>query len=89
MNEQQMIDRGAAAKETLENPVFQAVAKDLMDIYINTFIQTAPEDTKARESAYFQSRALQDLIAVLNQWVVIKDNIISSREEGQTNSEEE
>lgn len=89
MNEQAMIERGTAARELLDNQTFQAVAKDLMDIYINTFIQTAPDDSKARESAYFQSRALQDLIAVLNQWVVIKDNILDSRSEGQTNSEEE
>lgn len=89
MNEQEMIDRGSAAQGLLDNQTFQAVSKELMDIYVNTLIQTAPNDSKSRESAYYQTRALQDIFAVLNQWVSAKDNILESRKEIQNNSEEE
>lgn len=89
MNEQEMIDRGSAAQELLGNQTFQAVSKELMDIYVNTLIQTAPNDEKSRESAYFQIKSLQDVFAVLNQWVSAKDNILESHKEIQTNSEEE
>lgn len=84
MNQEQfMIERGTAAQEVLNNPVFQAVSQALMDVYVNAFIQTAPEDEKTRSSAYFQSRALQDMHAMLSQWVAIKDNIMDSANESE------
>lgn len=89
MNEQEMLDRGSAAQGILDSETFQAVTKELMDIYVNTLIQTAPNDSKSRESAYFQIKSLQDVFAVLNQWVSAKDNILESQKEIQTNSEEE
>lgn len=89
MNEDLMINRGTAALRLLEDETFQAAAKELLDIYFNNFIQTAPIDEKAREAAYYQSRALQDIFAVLNQWVLAKDNIIEARKASENNSEEE
>ena len=83
MNDQQLIDRGVSAQELLSNETFQGLSKELLDHYIATFLATAPEDSNGRNSAYFQCRALQDLIAVLQQWVYVKDNIINK------NSEEE
>lgn len=83
MNDQQLIDRGVSAQELLSNITFQSLSKELLDHYIATFLATAPEDSNGRNSAYFQCRALQDLIAVLQQWVYVKDNIINK------NSEEE
>lgn len=82
MNQEQlMIERGTAAQELLNSQVFQAVSQALMDVYVGAFIQTAPEDEKTRSAAYFQSRALQDIHAMLNQWVAIKDNIMDSANE--------
>lgn len=81
MTTDEMVQRGNAAHELLNNDVFRQVTKDLLDYYINAVLQSDPNDTKGRESAYFSSRALQDLIAVLNQWVSVKEQIISNTEE--------
>lgn len=81
MTTDEMVQRGNAAHELLNNDVFRNVTKDLLDYYINAVLQSDPNDTKGRESAYFSSRALQDLIAVLNQWVSVKEQIISNTEE--------
>lgn len=81
MTTDEMVQRGNAAQELLNNDVFRNVTKDLLDYYINAVLQSDPTDTKGRESAYFSSRALQDLIAVLNQWVSVKEQIISNTEE--------
>lgn len=81
MTTDEMVQRGTAAQELLNNDVFRNVTKDLLDYYINAVLQSDPNDTKGRESAYFSSRALQDLIAVLNQWVSVKEQIISNTEE--------
>lgn len=89
MNEEMMINRGTAAVELMDNPTFQAAAKELMDIYFNTYLNTAPIDKEAREAAYYQSRALQDIFAVLNQWVSAKDNILEACKASENNSEEE
>lgn len=89
MNEETMINRGTAAMELMNNQTFQAAAKELMDIYFNTYLQTAPIDKEAREAAYYQSRGLQDIFAVLNQWIMAKDNILEARKASENNSEEE
>lgn len=81
MTNEELLQRGNAAQQLLDNETFRLVTKELLDYYIGAVLQSNPEDTKGRESAYFSSRALQDLIAVLNQWVVIKDQIISNTEE--------
>lgn len=88
MNEQQMIDRGTAAKELLDNPTFQAVANALMDTYLGYLVSSAPNEKETRESAYYQIKGLQDVFGMLNTWVSAKDNILSSIEEN-NNSEEE
>lgn len=78
MNDAQLIDRGNAAQELLNNETFHGLAKDLLDHYVSTFLATAPEQSEARNSAYFQCRGLQDLLAVLQQWVTVRDNILNN-----------
>jgi hypothetical protein len=77
MNDQQLIDRGTSAQDLLNNDTFQRMSKELLDHYVATFLATSPDDEKTRSSAYFLSRALQDQIAVLQQWVYVKDNIVN------------
>ena len=89
LNEQEMIDRGTAARELLDNPTFGAAYKTLMDIYLNTLVQTAPNDKESRESAYYQIRGIQDMVGIMNQWIIEKDNILESLKETESNSEEE
>jgi len=81
MTSEALVQRGSAAQALLDNDSFRQVTKALMDYYISAILASNPDDEKGRNAAYFSSRALQDLIAVLNQWVVIKDQIISNTEE--------
>ena len=78
MNDQQLVERGTSAQELLENITFQQVSKELLDHYIATFLSTSPTEGDLRNSAYFQCRGLQDMIAVLQQWVTIKDGIMNT-----------
>lgn len=81
MNDQQLVERGTSAQELLDNTVFQQVSKELLDHYIATFLSTSPAEGDLRNSAYFQCRGLQDMIAVLQQWVTIKDGILTNTSE--------
>jgi hypothetical protein len=81
MTNEELLQRGNAAQQLLDTDIFRQVTKDLMDYYLSAIIQSAPADKDNRENAYFSSRALQDLIAVLNQWVVVRDQIIANTEE--------
>jgi hypothetical protein len=78
MNDEQLVARGTSAQDLLSNSTFNLLSKELLDHYISMFLSTAPNDADGRNSAYFQCRSLQDLIAVLQQWVVVKDNILSN-----------
>lgn len=84
MNEDELVQRGTAAQELLKNPTFHEATKELLDHYVSTILATAPNDEKTRSSAYYQCRALQDLIAVLQQWETVKEQIISSQNEDQS-----
>lgn len=81
MTNEELLRRGNGAQELLDNESFRQVTKDLMDYYISAILQSNPADKENRENAYFCSRALQDLISVLNQWSAVKDQIISNTEE--------
>ena len=81
MTNEEMVQRGNSAQQLLDNDAFRQVSKDLMDYYISSILQSTPADKDNRENAYFCSRALQDLISVLNQWAAVKDQIISNTEE--------
>lgn len=89
MNEQQMIDRGTAAKDLLEHPVFVAVANTLMDTYLGSIVNTSPAEDKVREAAYYQIKGLQDIFAVLNQWISVKDQILEANKESEEEPIEE
>jgi len=81
MTNEDLVRRGNAAQELLDNEAFRQVTKDLMDYYITAILQSNPAEKDNRENAYFCGRALQDLISVLNQWSAVKDQIISNTEE--------
>lgn len=88
MNEQEMLDRGTAAGDLLNHPVFQAVSNTLMDTYLGDIVNSGPSESKTRESSYYQIKALQDVYAVLNQWAALKDQILQSRKEAEESEEE-
>jgi hypothetical protein len=81
MSTDDLVRRGNAAEQLLDSDVFKQVSKELMDYYLSSILQSAPDDEKGRNAAYFCARALQDLHAVLGQWTAVKDQVIANTEE--------
>lgn len=81
MSTDELVRRGNAAEQLLDSDVFKQVSKELMDYYLSSILQSAPDDEKGRNAAYFCARALQDLHAVLGQWAAVKDQVIANTEE--------
>ena len=76
-----LIERGTAAEVLLADQAFNSVINDLLNYYVQTLIQSAPDQEMQRNSAYYQTRAVNDVVAVLRQWVAVKDQLISSEQE--------
>lgn len=81
MSTDQLLQRGNAAEQLLDSDVFREVSKELMDYYVSSILQSNPDDDKGRNAAYFCARALQDLHAVLGQWIAVRDQVITNTEE--------
>lgn len=81
MDNQTIIERGNASEQLLNQPEFTRIFKDLMDHYINAMVQSAPHEKDVRDSAYYQSRALQDIVGVINQWIVMRDQVLDNTED--------
>ena len=81
MSTEELLQRGNNAEQLLNTEAFAQVSKDLMDYYINAIVQSSPDDEKGRNAAYFCARALQDLHAVLGQWIAVRDQVIANTEE--------
>lgn len=80
MENQHIIERGNASEKLLNDPSFGQIFKELMDHYINTFVTSQPDQAGLRDSAYYQSRALQDLLGVMQQWMMMRDQLTSEQE---------
>lgn len=76
-----LIERGTAAEVLLADQAFNAVINDLLNYYVQSLMNTSPDQEKQRDAAYYQTRAVNDVVAVLRQWVAIKDVLISSEQE--------
>jgi hypothetical protein len=80
VDNQTIIDRGNASAALLENHAFTTLFKELMDHYINTIVTSSPEQITMRETAYAGSRALQDIIGVMQQWIQMRDSLLEDKE---------
>ena len=76
-----LIERGTAAEALLSDQAFNAVINDLLNYYVQSLINSTPDQEQLRSSAYYQSRAINDVVAVLRQWVAIKDQLLNSEQE--------
>lgn len=81
MTTEHMIERGNAAESLLNAGIFVGAANELLNNYMAAIMQSKPDDIKEREIAYAGSRAVQDIVGVLNQWVAVRDQIIANADE--------
>ena len=78
MNTEQLIERGNRGEALLHTATFHEAMAELVNIYMNSLLNTKPEQSKERESLYAGARAVQDITGVLNQWVAVRDQIIEN-----------
>ena len=81
MNQQDLVDRGVRAEELLKNDTFAAAVKDVVDMCINTWLNSKDEDAKQRENAYYAAQGINNVVGVLNQYVAIKEQIVAEMNE--------
>lgn len=76
MEKEQIIARGDAAIALMNHDVFNLVTKELSQSYTDTFMNSAPEDRKEREIAYYKNAALQDILGLLLSWATLRDQAL-------------
>lgn len=73
--------RGLAAQELLTNQTFAGVTNELVNTYLQSIVQSEPQDTAARERLYVGVKAVQDIVGTLNQWVAVAAQVRLAQEE--------
>lgn len=73
--EEQMLHLGNASEDTLKSESFNAVVNHLIESTFNTFVNTDPSECEKRTVAYYQYRALRDVIDTMQQNVSVRDEI--------------
>ena len=82
--EEQLVQHGDMAERLLHDETFVEVTNSLVQAAFQSFVNSAPENTKDRELLYHQYRGLVDVHQALQQRVSVRDNIIN-----RNNNEEE
>jgi fructose-1-phosphate kinase PfkB-like protein len=79
--EQAIIADGDLAETALKTPAFASAVNELSEQLANLMLGTSPEDVRQREKYYFIHVALRELVALLNQRVALKEEVISKADE--------
>lgn len=87
MTNEFLIERGNAAENLLKQEIFNAAMNELINMYLGGLLQTKPDQTKERETAYASARAVQDIVGILNQWIAVRDQIIENANYEETDSD--
>ena len=66
-----VLARGDAAKALLKSDTFQLVTNELVNGYVGGIVNSQPDDVKSRETLYAHVKAVQDIVATLNQWAAM------------------
>lgn len=76
MNEQEsMLYLGNASEETLKGDAFNTVVNDLIESTFSAFVNSDPAENEKRTVAYYQYRALREVVDTLKQNVSVRDEI--------------
>lgn len=88
MNEQELIQAGEDAEALLRSQPFNRVVNSMVEQSFQTFVNTKPEDSKARNIAYYHYRGIVDVVNTLKQHVQIREEILAKLNEGDNSQEE-
>jgi len=75
LQEDDLVRLGHQADALLGSEVFDRTINDLVNQSFQSFCNSEPGDTKARELAFNHYRALVDIVSTLRQRVTVKDEI--------------
>lgn len=73
-----LVQQGNDAETILDNQAFSNIVNSIVDASFQTFSNTKPEETSARERAYNHYRAIVDIVNTLQQRVQVRDQILAA-----------
>ena len=89
--EEQLVALGDQSEALLKQEVFNKTVNQLVEGTFQSFVNSKPEETNAREKAYAHYRALVDIVNTLQQRVSVRDEIINKNKQAEQsdNNDEE
>jgi hypothetical protein len=73
--EEALIELGTDAEILLGTDAFTRTINSLVDVSVQAFLSSAPDQNVKREEAYNHYRALTDVVSTLRQQVEVRDQI--------------
>ena len=86
--EETLITLGDEAEQLVNSDVFNKTINRMVEGSFQAFVNSKPEDTKARDKSYDHYRALVDIVNTLRQDVQVRDEIIAKNEKDNNSQEE-
>ena len=89
MNEEQLVALGTDAEALLATEAFTKTMNTMVDVTVQTFLGSAPDEESKRTEAHAHYRALVDIVNTLRQQVEVRDQINAKNSETEVTTEEE
>ena len=86
--EETLITLGDEAEQLVNSDVFNKTINRMVEGSFQAFVNSKPEETKARDKSYAHYRALVDIVNTLRQDVQVRDEIIAKNEKDNNSQEE-
>lgn len=80
LSQEQVIERGVAAKLLLADPRFQSFFSETKELLLESIGNTKPEDSAEREALYFRYTALNDLLGIMQSYSDAAEAILKLRD---------
>lgn len=86
--EETLINLGNEAEQLVNSEVFNKTINRMVEGSFQAFVNSKPEDTKARDKSYDHYRALVDIVNTLRHDVQVRDEIIAKNEKDNNSQED-
>ena len=86
--EETLVTFGNEAEELVNSEVFNRTINRMVEGSFQAFVNSKPEETKARDKSYDHYRALVDIVNTLRQDVQVRDEILAKNEKDNNSQEE-
>jgi hypothetical protein len=69
MNEEQIVRRGAIASSVLQSEDYLSFYNELKSLTLESIAQTKPEQNDERERLYYQFKAVEDILGIMQSYI--------------------